>query len=371
MSEIGGKILVVDDVLRNVQVLGSFLRQEGYDLVIARNGEQGLEVARKTRPDLVLLDVMMPGMSGFAVCEALKADPALADIPVIFLTAKVETADIVRGFRAGGVDYVTKPFQSVELLQRVRTHLELRAKRRALEQSYADLREAEHLRDTLVHMVVHDLRAPLAGIFGYLELLSSRAAEFSERNRTYLDRATVQTNLLIAMISNVLDVSRLEEGKLVLNRQPAPLRRLALEARETLGTLAEVIEVGEFPPAAVAADPDLVRRVFLNLFSNAIKYSPSQSPVEVWGEVVRTENGGASGLRVCVRDHGQGIAPKALPHVFEKFVQEEGRVRAPLSSGLGLTFCRLAVEAHGGTLNVESKVGEGSLFSFVLPLSEV
>lgn len=356
------RVLVVDDNLHNVQVLGGHLRSEGYDLVIARNGQQGLEVAARTLPDLILLDVMMPVMDGYETCAALKADPLLAAIPVIFLTAKVETVDLVKGFQLGGVDYVTKPFNSVELLQRVRTQIELQRQRRDLAESYRALRELETLRDSLVHMLVHDLRSPLTGVLGFIEILGLRADELKPENRDLLDRALHQTQILIHQVSDILEVSRMEAGELVLAPVSCALPRLLGEARESLGPAAREVEIAPSEPCVIEGDDTLLRRVFQNLMANSVKFSPRGKAIRVAMEVTD------EAVRITVADQGEGIPESERKRIFEKYGQVNARRAGRITStGLGLTFCEMAVQAHGGTIGVESEVGVGSTFWVVLP----
>ena len=163
-------VIVVDDTPANLQLLTGMLKERGYKVRPVPSGKLALQAAKNDPPDLILLDIMMPEMDGYEVCERLKADEKLREIPVIFISALNETMDKVRAFGVGGVDYVTKPFQFEEVDARVRTHLELQRQRRKLKENYEQLRRLEELRDNLVHMIVHDLRNPLTGISGFLDL---------------------------------------------------------------------------------------------------------------------------------------------------------------------------------------------------------
>jgi DNA-binding response OmpR family regulator len=187
--DVPAEILIVDDSPDDLQLLDEFLRGQGYQTRLALSGRQALELARSSRPDLLLLDANMPNMTGYEVCEQLRADTALREVPILFLSAMVAVTDKVRAFRAGAVDYVTKPFELEEVAARVRTQLELGQQRRVLKSNFTRLRELEHLRDNLVHMIVHDLRSSLTTIGLSLALLEQRLRPAVNRNRTLLRTA--------------------------------------------------------------------------------------------------------------------------------------------------------------------------------------
>ena len=189
-------ILIVDDMPANLQLLTAMLKERGFKARIARSGRLALQAARNDPPDLILLDVSMPEMNGYEVCERLKADEKLVEIPVIFISALSETIDKVKAFGVGGVDYLTKPLQLDEVLARVEAHIELRRQRLELQQSYAMVRKLEDLRDSLVHMIVHDMRNLLLAISGYLELIGlDEAAGTTARRSEYVRKASAATSL--------------------------------------------------------------------------------------------------------------------------------------------------------------------------------
>ena len=219
-------VLMIDDNPVNLQVLTSMLKQSGWRPRPVTSGRLGLQAARNEAPDLVLLDVNMPDMDGYEVCEQLKADPRLADIPVIFVSALGETVDKVRGFQVGGVDYITKPFQLDEVKARVTAHLELRRQRRELQASYEKLRESERLRDSLVHMIVHDLRSPLGAITAYLDLIAAEAKnQLGAEAQEDIANAQRATRSMIRMVNGILDVSKMEAQMMKLDLRSAISRR--------------------------------------------------------------------------------------------------------------------------------------------------
>ena len=359
-------ILMVDDNPANLQVLTSMLKQSGWRPRPVTSGQLGLQAARKEPPDLVLLDVNMPEMNGYEVCEQLKADARLADIPVIFVSALGETMDKVRGFSVGGVDYITKPFQLDEVKARVTTHLELRRQRRELQASYYKLRESERMRDSLVHMIVHDLRSPLTAISAYLELFGQAAKEkLGAETQEDVANAFHATRSMIRMINGILDVSKMEAQMMKLDLRECDLVQVVGNSLDDLESLVGARRLAfERPaaPAGVLADHEIVSRIVQNLLANALRFTPADGEVRV-GVVVEAEH-----VRVFVADTGPGIPPDFHESIFDKFVQVDGSaLPRNRSTGLGLAFCKMAVEAHGGRIGVDSELGKGSNFWFTLP----
>lgn len=370
-------ILIVDDTPANLHVLSDLLRQNQYKVRPVPSGKLALKAAEASPPDLILLDITMPEMNGYEVCEALKSKEDLRDIPVIFISALNETVDKVRAFQSGGVDYITKPFQFEEVQARVGTHLKLRRMQRdlqernqELETSMARQRELEKMRDNLIHMIVHDLRSPLSGIIGYLSLFEMKLHELNEKQQRYILTARKSADQLMKMINELLDVHKLEAGSLNIDTQLTDLRKLVHEAEESLAaTLGSISLLQEHPPegTSVRLDQDLIRRVIVNLLSNAISFSPQGSAIRVSSHVEPDE-----GLYLRVSDAGPGIPVEEQAKIFEKFGQvESGQVKRKYSTGLGLTFCKMAIEAHGGKIGVESEPGQGSTFWFCLPLEQL
>ncbi|MBT9544607.1 MAG: response regulator [Candidatus Sericytochromatia bacterium] len=373
-EELKVDILIVDDTPQNLKVLSDFLRNQGYKARPVSSGKLALRAAETSPPDLVLLDINMPEMNGYEVCEAFKAHPVLKDVPVIFISALSETLDKVRAFNVGGIDYITKPFQFEEVQVRIRTHLALRQlnqnlsqQNQALQTSLKRQQELEEQRDNLLHMIVHDLRAPLSGIIGYLSLLERGADTFSEKQQRHLNLAIQSSQTLIDMISELLDVYKLENGEMPLFRDSKDICQTILQATETLeGMFTDKVLICELPqsPSPIFLDHDLIRRVIINLLSNALKFTPRGGEIKIQAET------GADRLIVAVQDSGLGIPEELQAKIFEKFGQAELRQEnRRYSTGLGLTFCRMVVEAHGGKIGVSSQMGQGSRFEFVLPVS--
>ena len=366
-------ILVVDDTPANLQLLTEMLKKRGYRVRPVPSGKLALQAAKNENPDLILLDINMPEMNGYEVCERLKQDETLKDIPVLFISALDETMDKIKAFAAGGVDYVTKPFQFEEVEARVHTHLKLRrlqleleGRNRQLQANYDQLRELEELQDNLTLMIVHDMREPLMGITGYLKILEMDAAKKLNRDElAMLGNVRSSGVVLVGMVNSLLDVSRLEHGQMPLTLTESDIDVLIQNALDSLGSLTKqvaLLHTKQVPPVMVNCDAELITRVIANLVGNAIKFAPEGSAVAVAVE----ENGAEAKLRVA--DTGRGIPREYHAKIFEKFGQVEARQQRKMySTGLGLTFCKLAVEAHQGNIGVESEVGTGSTFWFTLP----
>jgi signal transduction histidine kinase len=366
LDTIQSAIMIVDDEPENLNVLGEMLREAGWSVRAFPRGEMALAAARDEPPALVLLDIRMPDMDGYEVCRRFKADERLSQIPVLFISALSDVSDITAGFACGGVDYITKPFREAEVLARVHTHLALRAAYIKLKQEHAHLCVLERQRDGLTHMLVHDMRGPLQVIGGHLWLIGANSpgglpAEVHES----LQAAIQGTRLLSQMVSTVMDVSRMESESIPLNLVSVPVGQLFLGARvqvhHPLLSHGLVEHIAESCPL-VRCDLELSTRIVANLLSNAFKYSPDGREIEL-GAVPDP-----GGVRVWVRDQGVGIPPEYHERIFEKFgVVDSGLSMQVQSTGLGLAFCRLAVEAQGGAIGVESEPGQGSTFWFTLP----
>jgi signal transduction histidine kinase len=357
-------ILVVDDTPANLHMLAEMLRRRGYRARPVPNGRLALQAAKADPPDLILLDINMPGMDGYEVCRELKKDEVLAEIPVIFISAYGETVDKIRAFHAGGIDYVTKPFQVEEIEARVAVHLQLRRQQREMEAMLARQRELEDMRDSMVHMIVHDLRAPLTAVFNYLDLVREQEAGFiSPESMQNLDLAMKAARWMVQMVSGLLDASKIESGQMRLHLIECDVGHVISEAIDAIRSLADEKNV-LFHPVHMRAviDHDAIARVIQNLVSNAVKLTPPGGEVHVWVRNIDEI------LRVEVTDNGPGIAAEHHPKIFEKFGQLDSNVRQSIpSTGLGLYFCKLAIEAHRGHIGVDSEVGKGSTFWFELP----
>jgi signal transduction histidine kinase len=358
-------ILLIDDEPSLRMNLRAFLEDAGYRVLEAGEGLEAIGTCTRQCPDLILMDINMPGMDGFEVCRRIKADPGSVEIPVIFLSACLQTADKVAAFNCGGVDYVTKPFQFDDLAARIGTHLELQRQRRILRDQHAALVRLEAQRDAFTHMMVHDMRSPLTGLMGSLELVLGALPQQRVEERRHLVRAQACTERILGMVSGLLELNRLESGSMPMQPSLFDLAGLARETASVLGCARgrRRLSVSGTGPEYAWGDPELTRRVLTNLMENACKFTARDGRVDV--RVTCTE----AFARVVVDDDGSGILPEHKHIIFDKFSQASKELRSQ-GFGLGLAFCRLAVEAQGGEIGVDSEPGKGSAFWFTLPARE-
>ena len=362
------KVLIVDDVISNVLLLKVLLTNEKFNIVTAGNGTQALEQVKKEKPDLVLLDVMMPDISGFEVAQQMKADPEMSEIPIIFLTALNSTADIVKGFQVGGNDFISKPFNKEELIIRVTHQISLVAAKRIIVAQTEELRKTIMGRDKLYSVIAHDLRSPMGSIKMVLNMLilNLPSETIGEEMYELLTMANQTTEDVFSLLDNLLKWTKSQIGKLKVVYQDINMVEVVEgEIFTMVAGLKNIKIVQDVPVAdvAVRADIDMVKTVIRNLISNAIKFSNEGAEVVV---SLAEEDGMAI---VSVKDSGCGIDEenqRKLLHTDTHFStfgtnNEEG-------SGLGLLLCKDFVIKNGGKLWFTSKKGEGSTFSFSIPL---
>jgi signal transduction histidine kinase len=364
-QESPGRVLVVDDEPKNRELLRDLLEVKGYSVVEA---EDGVDALGKVDGDcdVILLDVMMPRMDGLEACRQLKAKPETAHIPVLMVTALAEREQRHKGIDAGANDYLTKPIDRKDVLLRVRNAVHAKRLHDKVHQDLAKLRELETVRDNLTHMIVHDIRSPLMVAQWAFESVLGQPGALNSDRKDLLLRGATACRQMIEMVSSMLDVSRMEAGQMPLNRVPCDICDIARAAAESVAVLAQektltVCVTGDSANSAV--DRDIMHRIFVNLLGNAIKFSPEGGSIGV------TISSAGETMRATVTDQGRGILPEYHKKIFEKFGQVQSRKEGQkYSTGLGLTFCKLAVEAHGGHIGVDSEVGKGSTFWFTIPI---
>lgn len=362
------KILIVDDVLSNVLLLKVLLTNEKFKIATANNGQQALDQVDKENPDLILLDVMMPDMSGFEVAQRLKANPATQEIPVIFLTALNGTADIVKGFQVGGNDFISKPFNKEELIIRVSHQISLVSAKRIIVAQTEELKRIIMGRDKLYSVIAHDLRSPMGSIKMVLNMLilNLPSATIGEDMYELLTMANQTTEDVFALLDNLLKWTKSQIGKLNVVYQDIDMVEVLEGVAEIFLMVAGLkkikIELSVPERLNVYADIDMIKTVIRNLISNAIKFSNEGTTIYV---ALTEEDGTAV---VSVKDSGCGIDEenqKKLLHTDTHYStfgtkNEEG-------SGLGLLLCQDFVIKNGGKLWFTSTKGEGSTFCFSIP----
>jgi two-component system, sensor histidine kinase and response regulator len=364
------RILVVDDNAQNRDLAQATLEDEGYEVLLASGGEEGMRRVETDRPDCVLLDVRMPGTDGFAVCSRIRQLPEARDTPVVFLTALRDVDTFDQALRAGGDDFLTKPVRPTELVLRVAAALKLRRMNAELREHYDlvrrqrdDLMRLQLQKERLSSFVVHDLKNPVNSLDLHAQLLL-RQPDLPPRARESVLHIRAEARSLLRLILNLLDISKSEEGRLTPRLAPVVLEALSAEIVDAFAVRAQAARVTlkrELSVDSIVADEDLLRRVIENLIDNALRHAPAGSTLTL--SAVRRD--GSTQLRVA--DQGRGIPPEQREKIFEPFVQgskEEMLTRS--GRGLGLTFCRLAVLAHGGSIWVED-ANPGAVFCASIP----
>jgi signal transduction histidine kinase len=375
-------ILVVDDTPANLQVLAGMLKDRGYKVRPVPSGKLALLAARRDPPDLILLDIHMPEMNGYEVCEHLKADDQLKGIPVIFISALTEEMDKAKAFAIGGVDYLTKPFQMEELHARVETHLKLRRLRIELEETNArlatangvlqrkqeELSDLHHRKDEFLAMLSHELRSPLAPIANAVQLLGLQQGSenlIQKQARGIIER---QLGQLQHLVGDLLEVSRITTGRVQLRCELVAVSGIVEVAVETARPQIEQRRhelTVSLPtePIWLHADAARLEQVVVNLLANAAKYTDEEG--HIWLTV--EQEGDECVLRI--RDTGVGITPELLPCIFDLFTQAERSLdRSQGGLGIGLALVHRLTDLHGGKVEATSVLGQGSEFVVRLPV---
>lgn len=381
------KILIVDDNPKNRAICEEIF-EEDFDLVHAEDGTSALRLARERHPDVVLLDVMMPGVNGYEVCQRMKADPDIGHIPVIIVSAKGQTNEIIEGFDSRADDYIVKPFVNSELRARVRATLRLKdaqeelqqANRklhehtRQLEEANERLKELDRIKAGFTAMLVHDLRSPLSVVQVTLQMLESDSLVAQSEYQTLIRESLASCNDLFELTSDLMEIFRSESTTMVLSLTRMSLQKLVEEACRQATVLAKKKDItidlslpGE--PALIRADSYKLQRALTNLLSNAVKFTPRGGTIGL--HVTILESSGSVDVSpdvlIEVIDSGDGIPPHDLPFIFDPYYQANTQ-NSGMGSGLGLAIVKRIVAAHSGEVSVKSKLGQGSRFSIRLPL---
>lgn len=362
MSQEEGQILIVDDNPSNISVLMDYLGSLNFKTRVATSGERALQLAERAKPDLILLDIMMPKVDGYETCRKFKEQPSLAEIPIIFMSALDDVSDKVKGFDCGAVDYITKPIQQEEVLARIRLHLTLKRQRK-------ELQELNQLKDTFFSILAHDLRGPLGAVNNLAENFVSSLDIFSKEDlnemATHLYEAT---NNSYKLLENLLSWARFQRGVMEYKPEQISLQDCVHEAvvlvqnkaREKEDTIHDNVDDSFF----VYADRDMLSAVLRNILSNSIKFTSR-------GEIIIDAQSHDNHVILSISDTGIGMNDKILEGLFrvDRKVKRRG-TRDELGTGLGLILCRDFIKKMSGSISVSSDEGKGSIFSIRLPSSK-
>ncbi|MCF6148833.1 MAG: hybrid sensor histidine kinase/response regulator [Candidatus Kuenenia sp.] len=373
------KILIVDDNEINRNVLNGLVLGLGRIPILAENGKDAMEIIEKQLPDLILLDILMPGMNGYEVLDLIKNTDNLRHIPVIMISAVDETDSVVRCIEKGADDYLIKPFNPTLLKARIGACLEKKILRdtekelhEKLERNYYELVKLEQARDAMVHMIIHDLRNNVTTIMGYTQLLQSDIDKnrFDEKRiRKDLECIYKSTEEMSILINGILDVSRIEAGEMPVSYGELNLLDFASRMCDRYAPIAEKKQIRvsidpESDSVMVYADRELLSRILQNLFANALRYAKKKIDI-----FVKHQNGKAI---LCIADDGIGIPEKYREKIFEKYFQIETVTgKRKYGIGLGLAFCKIAAEVQGGKIWVESEESKGSVFKIELSMAGI
>jgi two-component system sensor histidine kinase/response regulator len=369
MAELQAKILVVDDEIRVIKRVEALLIPQSYEVIAASNGEEALQLAQQERPDLILLDVLMPVLDGFEVCRRLKDNAETCLTPVVFMTVLQEVGDRVKGLEAGADDFLTKPVHRDELLARIRTSLRLKQtidhKVRSL---HRQLQEVTERGTQFVTSMSHELRTQLDVIIGFSEVLQEQSCgTLNPQQEEYLNYILTGGNHLLDLINGLLDLAKIEAGKVDLQLEEMHLKSLLeenlelIQGRALAHDITLSLEVAD-DVDTIVGDKRKVKQIVFNLLSNALKFAPDK------GKAGIKATKSADGVQIAVWDTGAGIAPEGQLWIFEEFQQVSHEQATPtIGTGLGLALAKKFVELHGGTIGLESSPGQGNTLIFSLP----
>lgn len=354
------KILIVDDVAKNIQLVASFLTKAGYEINFALDGRNALEHANREKYDLIILDIMMPEIDGIEVCLKLKANPQTAEIPVIFLTAKTDDVSIARGFEAGGVDYIIKPFNPSELLARVKTHIRLR-------QREVELTSLNRTKDVFLSIIGHDLKTPVANIVSLGEILINNIGEATEEEKNEILFDIVESGRQgLWLLENLLSWTRIQTGKITYDPQNLVLQEVINKNISFISPVAIRKSIHLHTECQqgliVFTDLNVLNTIIRNLLSNALKFTPVEGEVSL--KASKTESGE---IMILISDNGVGIEQTRINNLFQTIGQTStlGTMNEK-GSGLGLALVSDLVNLIGARIEVESQVGIGSTFKLFL-----
>ncbi len=373
------KILIVDDVPKNIQILGNILSRENYQIAYAQYDTEALKVVEKQNFDLILLDIMMPGMSGYQICKKLKSKPKTAEIPIIFLTAKADLESVVKGFESGGQDYITKPFNALELLARVKTHIQLNVQKKELKELNTKLEEKvnertrqlqkanrqlsvlDKAKTDFLSIISHELRTPLNGVIGLTTLLDQ--TELNQEQREYIEFLKETSDRLMSFSQIALLITSLKVEKYAPDMMPIAIGNIIETVVYSLKeiekeTVPEININIENPSAMVFAESELLQKSCLLILQNSCKYGGLKNPVDI--NVYENKNK----LHIVFDDHGEGFSKEALDKLFELFAADD--LMHNEGTGLSLAAVKLIMDIHNSRIIIKNRKNGGGHVELIM-----
>jgi K+-sensing histidine kinase KdpD len=371
------KVLIVEDNQENTDLLVFFLKPKGYQITTVTDGQQALDAVEKDKPDIILLDIMLPKVNGFEVCQKLKSDKTTVSIPILMITALKELKDKIKALEVGADDFISKPFENVELLARVKSLLRLKEYHDQLEQKNVELEEKnktlirmDEFKEELINLIVHDMKNPLFVIQGNLQMMSMNIDQSpTETIKKYTKRIERSSQQLLRMVVNLLDISRFEEGNLVLKQDMASINSIIEEITQRIkeypeNKTKEVIFDAATSMPEVVLDKSIMERVIENMVNFAINNTADGGRVDIQTRILDDAQ-----LQFSIHDTGTQIPKKFHDKIFEKFSQAEIKNAGHrVERALGLTFCKMAIDAHNGKMWMDLDNPVGNRFVIQLPL---
>jgi K+-sensing histidine kinase KdpD len=372
------KILIVEDNKENIDLIKYFLKTQNYLLFTSSDGVDAVQKIGEIKPDIILLDIMLPRKDGFQVCAEVKNNPEFRLIPIIMITALKELKDKIKGLEAGADDFISKPFENVELLTRVKSLLrvkrfqdELKLKNQELKEKNAALVRMDHFKEELTHLIVHDMKNPLFVIQGNLQMMTmGMNGKDSDMLKKYVDRIERSSSNLLRMIMNLIDISKIEAGTMKLNYELGDLNSIISRIQKRFSEITENesktvnLQLDSKIPS-FKFDNSVIERVIESLMTFAYTNSGGEGRIDIQTE--RKDDSVV--LQIC--DDGPRLPGDLGDNLFDKYHQVEIKNNGHrLVRGLGFTFCKLAIDAHGGRLWMDSNYQAGNRFIFSLRLSD-
>jgi len=357
-------ILIIDDNPMNLMLASKVLEMNNYDTTTAESGPEGIELIEEKIPSLILLDVNMPEMDGYEVCRKIKEVEKWKEIPIIFLTAQIHTENLVEGFEAGGVDYITKPYKSEELLVRVKNHLELADSRRII-------LEMNRSRDKIYSIIAHDVRSPLSGILMTLDTVDQGYLDpNSEDFKEIIHQLKIRTKDTITLLTSLLNWTRNQDMNVVLLPKETNINNLIVSSIQLLGEVANnknISLINELSETVNSwCDEVSINTVFRNLISNAIKFTPTDGSITIKGKELESH------IEISITDNGVGMPEDAIQKIFgENQHFTSSGTNNEQGTGLGLMLVKDFLKKNNGSIKVQSKLNEGTVFTVILPKNKI